>query len=102
MLDNALRHAAGEVQLTARLVGSRVEIHVLDDGPGFPPGFLPRAWERFSRADAARSDDGSGLGPSIVRTSAELHRGRADAANRPAGGADVWISVPARAAARLA
>ena len=74
MVDNALRHGAGEVELTARLAGSRVELHVLDDGPGFPPEFLPRAWERFSRADAARTDGGAGLGLSIVRTIAEAHR----------------------------
>ena len=95
MLDNALRYAAGEVELQTRLAGSRVEIHVLDDGPGFPPDFLPRAWERFSRADAARTDDGAGLGLAIIRTIAELHGGGADAANRPGGGADVWISLPA-------
>jgi signal transduction histidine kinase len=95
MLDNALRYAAGEVELTSRISGSRVEIHVRDDGPGFPPAFLPRAWERFSRADAARTDDGAGLGLAIIRTIAERHGGKADAANRPGGGADVWISLPA-------
>jgi two-component system OmpR family sensor kinase len=95
MLDNALRYAAGEVELTTRRAGASVEIHVRDDGPGFPPAFLPRAWERFSRADAARTDDGAGLGLSIIRTIAELHGGTADAANRPGGGADVWISLPA-------
>jgi signal transduction histidine kinase len=95
MLDNALRYATGEIELETRRVGSCVEIHVLDDGPGFPPDFLPRAWERFSRADAARTDDGAGLGLAIIRTIAELHGGGADAANRPGGGADVWISLPA-------
>jgi signal transduction histidine kinase len=95
MLDNALRYAAAEVELTTRVSGSSVEIHVRDDGPGFPPAFLPRAWERFSRADAARTDDGAGLGLAIIRTIAELHGGGADAANRPEGGADVWISLPA-------
>jgi signal transduction histidine kinase len=95
MLDNALRHGGGDVELTARATEGSVEIHVLDDGPGFPPEFLPRAWERFSRADTARTDDGAGLGLSIIRTIAELHGGRADAVNRPGGGADVWISLPA-------
>jgi signal transduction histidine kinase len=94
LLDNALRYAASEVELTIRAAGSSVEIHVLDDGPGFPPEFLPRAWERFSRADAARTDDGAGLGLAIIRTIAELHGGRAHAANREGGGADVWISLP--------
>ncbi|HEY0344682.1 MAG TPA: ATP-binding protein [Solirubrobacteraceae bacterium] len=94
LLDNALRYAASEVELTIRTAGSSVEIHVLDDGPGFPPEFLPRAWERFSRADAARTDDGVGLGLAIIRTITELHGGRAHAANREGGGADVWISLP--------
>jgi signal transduction histidine kinase len=94
MIDNAVRHAAAEVVLTSRVAGSGVEIHVLDDGAGFPPGFLPRAWDRFSRGDPARTDDGAGLGMAIIRTIAELHGGRADAANRAGGGADVWITLP--------
>jgi two-component system OmpR family sensor kinase len=94
LLDNALRHAASEVELSTRVAGSSVEIHVLDDGPGFPPEFLPQAWERFSRADAARTDDGAGLGLSIVRTIAEVHGGRTEASNRPGGGADVCLILP--------
>jgi signal transduction histidine kinase len=97
MLDNALRYAAEKVELATRRAGSSIEIHVLDDGSGFPPQFLPRAWERFSRADAARTDDGTGLGMAIIRTIAELHGGSAGAANRQRGGADVWISLPAAA-----
>jgi signal transduction histidine kinase len=95
LLENAARHAAGHVEVVARQAGPNVELHVLDDGPGFPPDFLPRAWERFSRGDAARGDGGAGLGLSIVRTIAELHGGRTGAANRPEGGADVWFSLPA-------
>jgi signal transduction histidine kinase len=99
LLENAARHAAGRVEVIMREAGQNVEIHVLDDGPGFPPEFLPRAWERFSRADAARGDGGVGLGLSIVRTIAELHGGAAGAANRPQGGADVWMSLLAAGSA---
>jgi signal transduction histidine kinase len=94
MLSNAMRYAASEVEVTARPREDSVELHVLDDGPGFPKDFIPHAWERFARADAARTDDGAGLGLSIVRTIAELHGGYASVANRASGGADVWITLP--------
>ena len=89
LVDNALRYGGDSITLAAR----GEELHVTDDGPGFPPGFLDRAFERFSRADAARGRSGAGLGLAIVRTNAEAHGGSAHAANR-APGADVWLSLP--------
>jgi signal transduction histidine kinase len=94
MVDNALRHAAGNVVLRASDSDAVVELHVIDDGPGFPSDFLPRAWDRFARADNGRSEGGTGLGLAIVRAVADLHGGSARAANQPGGGADVWISLP--------
>jgi signal transduction histidine kinase len=93
LVDNALRYGGGTIALSARRAGEAVEIHVTDDGEGFPPDFLPHAFERFSRAPGVR-DGGSGLGLAIVATVAEAHRGAAHAANRPTGGADVWIVIP--------
>jgi signal transduction histidine kinase len=90
LVDNALRYGGASIELAAR----GTELHVLDDGPGFPPDFLERAFERFSRADTARGRGGAGLGLAIARTIAEAHGGRAHAANR-AHGADVWLSLPA-------
>jgi len=94
MLDNALAHGAGAVELRALKAGDDVELHVLDEGAGFPTEFRPRAFHRFSRADEARSGAGSGLGLSIVELVARAHGGGAGARNRPAGGADVWLSLP--------
>jgi signal transduction histidine kinase len=68
---------------------------VLDGGPGFDPAFLPLAFDRFSQRDQARSSSGAGLGLAIVAAIARGHRGSAHAANRPSGGADVWMSIPA-------
>jgi two-component system OmpR family sensor kinase len=93
LVDNALRHGEGTVALTARAVNGCVELHVSDEGPGFPPDFLPRAFERFTRADEARSRGGTGLGLAIAAAVAGAHGGSAHAANGQHG-ADVWISVP--------
>jgi signal transduction histidine kinase len=94
MVDNALRHGGGDVVLSASHTDGRVELHVADGGPGFPPDFIDRAFERFSRADPARRRGGTGLGLAIVDRIARAHGGRAAAANRPGGGADVWIELP--------
>jgi two-component system OmpR family sensor kinase len=93
MVDNALGHGGGRVSLSAAADNGRVELHVRDDGPGFPPDFLERAFERFSRADDARGRGGSGLGLAIVDTVARAHNGSAHAANRSGGGADVWVTL---------
>jgi two-component system, OmpR family, sensor kinase len=94
LVDNALRHGAGAVRLSALDRNGHVELHVLDEGKGFPPEFLPRAFERFGRADEARTSGGAGLGLALAAAIAEAHRGSAHAANREHGGADVWLSIP--------
>jgi signal transduction histidine kinase len=99
LVDNALRYGAGSVRISSRVAGPRVELHVEDEGQGFPDSFLARAFDRFSRADEARSSGGAGLGLSIVELIAAAHGGAVGATNRPEGGADVWIAMPlARAA----
>jgi heavy metal sensor kinase len=96
LVENAFRHGGGEVSLRARRANGSVELHVADRGPGFPPDFLDHAFERFSRADPARTRGGTGLGLAIVDRIARAHGGRARAANRADGGADVWIELPPR------
>jgi signal transduction histidine kinase len=98
MVDNALRYGAGPIDLEARAEDGTVEIHVLDRGEGFSEEFLGRAFERFSRSASGSRDGGSGLGLAIVRTVARAHGGDAHVANRPGGGADVWLTLPARRA----
>jgi heavy metal sensor kinase len=101
LVDNALVHGAGTVELHARERGDLVELHVRDLGPGFPAPFLQHAFARFSRGDDARSSGGgTGLGLSIVELVARAHGGEVGAANRPDGGADVWLALPAPAKRR--
>lgn len=94
LVENALQHGEGAVELAAVERDDLVELHVRDEGRGFPPEFLPRAFDRFSRADAARSGEGAGLGLPIVATIAAAHGGSAHAANREEGGADAWLAIP--------
>ena len=94
LVDNALVHGGGTVELAAEERDGFVELHVRDAGSGFPPEFRDRAFDRFSRADEARSGGGSGLGLSIVELVARAHGGEAGLSESPTGGADVWISLP--------
>jgi two-component system OmpR family sensor kinase len=93
LVENALRYGTGTVRVWSRASNGRMEIHVGDEGPGFPPEFLPHAFERFRRADTARSGDGTGLGLAIVKAIAQAHGGEATARNANGGGADVWIDL---------
>ena len=93
LVDNALRHGEGDVTVDAVGHDSVVELHVRDRGPGFAADFIDRAFERFARADGARSRGGAGLGLAIVAAVAESHGGGAHAANLEGGGADVWLEI---------
>jgi two-component system, OmpR family, sensor kinase len=96
LVDNALRYGEGTVRLDARTEDGWVALSVSDAGAGFPPDFLPHAFDRFTRADSARSGGGSGLGLAIVDTIARAHGGRATVANREGAGAVVTMFIPAR------
>ena len=98
MIENALRHGAGQIELSAERAGVVFRLHVRDEGAGFEEGFRERAFERFSRGDAARGRGGAGLGLAIVETIANAHGGSAGAGSTNAGGADVWIELPVASA----
>jgi len=94
LVDNAVRYGAGSTVLSAVLNENRVELHVSDEGEGFPGPFVAHAFERFSRADAARTSEGTGLGLAIVEAVAQAHGGSAHVGNLAGGGADAWLSLP--------
>jgi heavy metal sensor kinase len=98
LVDNGLRHGAGTIRLEAEHANGGVDLRVSDAGAGFPPDLLPRAFERFSRADEAREGSAAGLGLAIVDAIARAHGGFAVAANGNGGGAVVALRLPTAAA----
>jgi signal transduction histidine kinase len=75
LVENALRHGRGSVALSTRRSPGSIEFAVRDDGAGMPSSFVPHAFERFTRADPARSGPGAGLGLAIVELIAHAHGG---------------------------
>ena len=96
LVENALRHGAGTIRISATNEGDILELHVFDDGPGFPAGFAPHAFERFSRAEQSRSSGGTGLGLAIVAAIASAHGGTAEVI-AVARGADIRLRIPGSA-----
>jgi two-component system OmpR family sensor kinase len=94
IVDNAFRHGDGPVRLNAVETGEGIELHVTDDGPGFPPDVADHPFERFARGRTGGEQRGAGLGLAIVKAIAEAHGGTASVANRAEGGADVWLELP--------
>lgn len=96
---NAFRYAPrrSTIHLAARPDGDAVIISVEDEGPGIPDEHLPRIFDRFYKGDSSRaarqSQDGSGLGLSIVKAIAERHGGHVSVVSRP-GKTRFEISLP--------
>ncbi|MFP5487358.1 MAG: sensor histidine kinase, partial [Acidimicrobiia bacterium] len=93
LLDNACKFDRGSEPI--QVVVDRRAVTVVDHGPGIPESDRERVFDRFHRAEAARSLPGSGLGLSIVRDVARRHGGEAFADSAPGGGARVGFRVAA-------
>jgi two-component system heavy metal sensor histidine kinase CusS len=97
LLANALRYTAhgGAIRLQAAREPDAVVISVADSGSGIDPQHLPHLFERFYRADAARSSsDSTGLGLAVVRSIAELHGGTAAATSTVGQGSTFTLRFP--------
>ncbi|GGU33786.1 two-component sensor histidine kinase [Lentzea flava] len=91
LVGNALKHGGAPVRVVVR----PGVIEVSDNGPGIPPDALPHIFDRFYKADTARSrSEGSGLGLAIAWENARLHGGTIEAANAPSGGAVFTLRLP--------
>ncbi|HEU5102260.1 MAG TPA: ATP-binding protein, partial [Roseiflexaceae bacterium] len=101
LLDNALKYtpSGGRVTMGLRQCVGGSEITVQDTGVGIAAEDLPRVFERFYRADPARSRDagGTGLGLPIARWIVEQHRGAIHIDSTPGQGTTVTVSLPAQA-----
>jgi len=97
LLENAVKysHAGGRIRVSAWSENGLVHISVSDDGVGISPDDLPRIFERFYRADKARSRalGGTGLGLSIVKHIAQLHGGAVTAQSKLGKGTTISVSL---------
>jgi len=102
LLDNAIKYSppGSTVELICRREGANYVIRVSDNGPGIPGDLQPRIFERFFRADKARSRSdgntvGAGLGLAISRWIAEAHRGRLELTRSDSSGSTFSFLLPA-------
>jgi two-component system, OmpR family, sensor histidine kinase MtrB len=101
LIGNALCHGRPPVTVRASIqpadAGEQLALVVRDHGPGISADALPHVFERFYKADTARSrSEDSGLGLAIAWENTRLHGGHIDAANHPGGGALFTLWLPVR------
>jgi two-component system phosphate regulon sensor histidine kinase PhoR len=98
LLDNAVKYSRenGEIRMQAAPRGHEIVLSVTDNGIGISKDDLPRIFERFYRADKARSRElgGTGLGLAIVKHIAQLHGGRVEADSEPGRGTTIRVVLP--------
>jgi len=98
LLDNSLKYTqpGGKIRLQAQRSGEEIALSVSDTGLGISEADLPRVFERFYRADKARSRElgGTGLGLSIVKHIAQMHGGRVEAESKVGRGTTVRVLLP--------
>lgn len=99
LIDNALRHGAsadGHIDVRLERDDAGWRITVADQGPGIPAALAQSAFERFSRGPDPRTP-GAGLGLSIIKRVVDIHHGRLSLSNRPGGGLEAVVLLPASA-----
>jgi two-component system sensor histidine kinase MtrB len=94
LVGNALEHSASEVSVRIASGNGDAVVEVADDGPGIAPEHLPHLFERFYKADAARSGGGTGLGLAIAQENARLLGGEIQVASEPGAGSRFTLRLP--------
>jgi signal transduction histidine kinase len=99
LVENAVRHnlpGGGWVHVATGSTGPRATLRVANSGPVVAPGHVAFLFEPFRRggADRTRTDGGSGLGLSIVRSVVEAHRGQLETTAPASGGLEITVSLP--------
>lgn len=97
LLDNGIKYTpeGGSVTAAVRRSGDTVTLSVRDTGVGIEPEHLPHIFDRFYRADAARSTGGSGLGLAIAKQIVERHGGEIAVESEPGEGSTFTVTLPA-------
>jgi len=101
VVDNAIKYSppGATISMRVRAAGHNAELTVADEGPGIPPEFRERIFDRFVRVDEGRSRaaGGDGLGLAIARWAVEVNGGRITAGSGASGGAEFSIVLPSKA-----
>lgn len=95
LIENAVRHAGSAISIRGLQSERRVQIRVVDDGPGIPEGERGRAMAPGVRLD--EQGEGNGFGLAIVRELAELYGGALSLGTVPGGGLAATVTLPAAA-----
>jgi signal transduction histidine kinase len=98
LVDNAIKYTpeGGRVEILLEGNGTHVRLRVRDTGVGIPAHLLPRVFERFFRADPARSQPGTGLGLAIAKWIADVHQADLSVESEPGVGSVFTAAFPAR------
>jgi signal transduction histidine kinase len=103
LLDNAIKYTPEGGRVEVRLEGSQTQVRlsVRDTGIGIPVQLLPRVFERFFRADPARSQNGTGLGLAIAKWIADVHQAELTVESEPGAGSVFMVAFPAQSSGSL-
>lgn len=95
LLENAIKYGKS-AQVVVDDSDERLQIRILDQGPGLPPDQLGKVFEPFYRVEGSRNRDtgGTGLGLAIAKNVVELHGGRIELHNRTEGGLEAVVALP--------
>lgn len=96
LLDNAIKYtpSGGDIFISAQQQNDTIQVYFSDTGIGISDADLPRIWDRLYRGDRSRSEEGLGLGLSLVKAIVGAHNGRVEATSRPGIGSAFTIFLP--------